>query len=358
MSAGGELSKLEIKKQHRTPNSPYRLVATVIKHTYHTSMEKKDLRIVFFGTPDFAVESLSRLVDGGYNVVGVVTMPDKPAGRGHHLLQSAVKQYAVEHNLPLLQPVNLKDPEFVDALRALNAQLHIVIAFRMLPEVVWGMPPLGTFNLHASLLPKYRGAAPINWAVMNGDKETGVTTFFLKHEIDTGDIIQQRKIAISHTDNVGTVHDSLMTLGAGMVIETVDAIIAGTVKPIPQDQLLTAGEEPTPAPKIFKETCRIAWNSPAETVYNHIRGLSPYPAAWTVLTDAHGVEHQVKIFATSEPQPASSCEPGKVTADGKTLTIDCADGRLTVLQLQLAGKRRMAAADFMRGFDATGSHCL
>lgn len=194
-------------------------------------MEKKDLRIVFFGTPDFAVESLSRLVDGGYNVVGVVTMPDKPAGRGHHLLQSAVKQYAVEHGLRLLQPVSLKDPEFVAELKSLDAQLHIVIAFRMLPEVVWAMPRLGTFNLHASLLPKYRGAAPINWAVINGDKETGVTTFFLKHEIDTGDIIQQRKISISRTDNVGTVHDRLMNLGAGMVIETVDAIIAGTVSP-------------------------------------------------------------------------------------------------------------------------------
>ncbi len=320
-------------------------------------MEKKDLRIVFFGTPDFAVESLSRLVDGGYNVVGVVTMPDKPAGRGHHLLQSAVKQYAVEHGLRLLQPVSLKDPEFVAELKSLDAQLHIVIAFRMLPEVVWAMPRLGTFNLHASLLPKYRGAAPINWAVINGDKETGVTTFFLKHEIDTGDIIQQRKISISRTDNVGTVHDRLMNLGAGMVIETVDAIIAGTVSPIPQDSLLAADEQPTPAPKIFKDTCRISWTATAEKVYNLIRGLSPYPAAWSVLTDARGTDHQVKIFATAEPHPAHDCVPGRVVADGKTLTIDCADGRLQVLQLQLAGKRRMDAADFMRGFDTQGSIC-
>ncbi len=320
-------------------------------------MEKKDLRIVFFGTPDFAVESLSRLVDGGYNVAGVVTMPDKPAGRGHHLLQSAVKQYAVEHGLRLLQPVSLKDPEFVAELKSLDAQLHIVIAFRMLPEVVWAMPRLGTFNLHASLLPKYRGAAPINWAVINGDKETGVTTFFLKHEIDTGDIIQQRKISISRTDNVGTVHDRLMNLGAGMVIETVDAIIAGTVSPIPQDSLLAADEQPTPAPKIFKDTCRISWTATAEKVYNLIRGLSPYPAAWTVLTDARGTDHQVKIFATAEPHPAHDCVPGRVVADGKTLTIDCADGRLQVLQLQLAGKRRMDAADFMRGFDTQGSIC-
>ena len=320
-------------------------------------MDKKDLRIVFFGTPDFAVESLSRLVDGGYNVVGVVTMPDKPAGRGHHLLQSAVKQYTVAHGLHLMQPVKLKDPGFVAELKALNATLNIVIAFRMLPEVVWAMPPLGTFNLHASLLPKYRGAAPINWAVMNGDTETGVTTFFLKHEIDTGDIIQQRKVPIAHTDNVGAVHDRLMTLGAGMVIETVDAILAGTVHPIPQDQLLGAGQQATPAPKIFKDTCRIKWDAPAEMVYNHIRGLSPYPAAWTTLIDARGQQHQVKVFATGEPQQCGGCTPGLVRADGKTLTVDCADGRLQVAQLQLAGKRRMDVEAFMRGFDAAGAHC-
>jgi methionyl-tRNA formyltransferase len=218
---------------------------------------KESLKIVFFGTPDFAVESLDRLVSGGYNIVGVVTMPDKAAGRGHKMFQSPVKEYALAHNLKLMQPANLKDPEFVEELRSLNADLQIVIAFRMMPEVVWNMPPLGTFNLHASLLPKYRGAAPINWAVMNGDKETGVTTFFLKHEIDTGDIIQQEKIEIAETDNVGVVHDRLMTLGAGMVVETVDAIIAGTVKPIPQEDLLNKDEEPTPAPKIFKETCEI-----------------------------------------------------------------------------------------------------
>ena len=257
-------------------------------------MTKQDLKIVFFGTPDFAVESLRRLVEGGYNIVGVVTMPDKIGGRGHHMIQSDVKRYAVEQSLPLLQPVNLKDEDFVAALRALNADLFIVIAFRMLPQVVWQMPPLGTFNLHASLLPKYRGAAPINWAVMNGDTTTGVTTFFLKHEIDTGDIIQQRAIDIGRTDNVETVHDRLMVLGAGMVIETVDAIIAGEVHPIPQEQLLTAGEEPTPAPKIFKDTCRIDWSWPAERVYNHVRGLSPYPAAWTILTDSAEQQWNIK----------------------------------------------------------------
>ena len=314
-------------------------------------MTKEELRIVFFGTPDFAVESLRRLVEGGYNVVGVVTMPDKPAGRGHRMLRSAVKQYAVEKGLYLMQPERLKDENFVNELQSLNAQLNIVIAFRMLPEVVWAMPPFGTFNLHASLLPKYRGAAPINWAVMNGDKITGVTTFFLKHEIDTGDIIQQKSIEIGRADNVETVHDRLMTLGAGMVIETVDAIIAGTVKPIPQEQMLTAGEQPTPAPKIFTETCRVDWNWPAEKIYNHIRGLSPYPAAWSEIVDGNSNSSHVKIFATSEPISKSGAVPGTIVTDGKHLIVDCADGAVEILSLQLAGKRRMPAADFMRGFN-------
>lgn len=330
-------------------------------------MNKEDLRIVFFGTPDFAVESLRRLVEGGYNIVGVVTMPDKIAGRGHRLIQSAVKQYAVEQGLHLMQPERLKDEVFVEELRSLDAQLHIVIAFRMLPEVVWAMPPLGTFNLHASLLPKYRGAAPINWAVMNGDTTTGVTTFFLKHEIDTGDVIQQQAIEIGRTDNVETIHDRLMMLGAGMVIDTVDAIIAGTVKPIPQDQLLTAGEEPTPAPKIFTETCRIDWYRPAEQLYNHIRGLSPYPAAWSEIIDADGNALHVKIFATGEPFYNAQCTmqnakcgisqnpvPGTIRADGKHMVVNCGDGALEILSLQLSGKRRMPAADFMRGFNLSG----
>ena len=209
-------------------------------------MRKEDLKIIFFGTPDFAVESLKRLVDGGYNVVAVVTMPDKPAGRGRQLQESDVKRFAVGHDLPVLQPVSLKDEAFIEQLRSFDAQLFIVIAFRMLPEAVWQMPPLGTFNLHASLLPRYRGAAPINWAVMNGDTETGVTTFFLKHEIDTGDVIQQRSCPIGRHDNVEVIHDRLMMMGADMVLETVDAIIAGTVKPIPQDQLLTSGQQATP----------------------------------------------------------------------------------------------------------------
>lgn len=320
-------------------------------------MEKKDLRIVFFGTPDFAVESLKRLVEGGYNIVGVVTMPDKPAGRGHHLYHSPVKTFALEHGLHLMQPVKLKDPAFVDELRSLQADLQIVIAFRMLPQVVWAMPRLGTFNLHASLLPKYRGAAPINWAVMNGDTETGVTTFFLKHEIDTGDIIQQQSIPIGRKDNVETIHDRLMTLGAGMVIDTVDHIIDGTVKPIPQDQLLTAGAEPTPAPKIFKDTCHIDWTKPAEELYNHVRGLSPYPAAWTEIVSPDSTRHPVKIFATGEPEKGAG-EPGNITADGHHMWVTCGDGkRLEILELQVAGKRRMSTDAFLRGNNVDGCRC-
>ena len=260
------------------------------------------------------------------------------------------------------QPVSLKDEAFIEQLRSYGAQLFIVIAFRMLPEAVWQMPPLGTFNLHASLLPRYRGAAPINWAVINGDTETGVTTFFLKHEIDTGDVIQQRSCPIARHDNVEDVHDRLMAMGADMVLETVDAIIAGTVKPIPQDQLLTAGQQATPAPKIFKDTCRIDWSRPAEALYNHIRGLSPYPAAWTTLTDRQGNEvTTLKIFATSEPQPMGAGEqpaPGTIQADRKRLRVACADGWLEVLSLQQSGKKRMDTDAFLRGFTLTdGTHC-
>lgn len=327
-------------------------------------MDKKDLRIVFFGTPDFAVESLRRLVEGGFNIVGVVTMPDKPAGRGHHMYHSPVKTFALEHGLHLMQPVKLKDPAFLAELQSLKADLQIVIAFRMLPQVVWAMPRLGTFNLHASLLPKYRGAAPINWAVMNGDTVTGVTTFFLKQEIDTGDIIQQQSIPIGRNDNVETIHDRLMVLGAGMVIDTVNNILAGTVKPIPQDELLTAGTEPTPAPKIFKDTCRIHWTRPAEQLYNHIRGLSPYPAAWTEIVTPDGTRHSVKIFATSEPEKGTgdndnpTINPGAIEADGHHLWVTCGDGcRLEILELQVAGKRRMPTDAFLRGFPISGAHC-
>lgn len=294
--------------------------------------------------------SLDNLVKNEYNIVSVVTMPDKQAGRGHHLIQSDVKTYAVEHNLPVLQPEKLKDTEFVEKLRSLNADLFIVIAFRMLPEVVWGMPRLGTFNLHASLLPKYRGAAPINWAVINGEKETGVTTFFLKHEIDTGDIIQQRKTDIEITDNVGIVHDKLMNIGADMVLETVNDILLGDVKRIPQDSLLQGAQEPTPAPKIFKDTCKIVWDAEAMSVYNKIRGLSPYPAAWTSFVK-DGKEFTLKIFTTSQPLASSETTPGKVTVDKDAILVDCKDGRLKIESLQLSGKKRMDAAAFLRGFD-------
>lgn len=286
-----------------------------------TSMKKEDLKIVFLGTPEFAVESLSRLYNEGYNIAGVITMPDKPAGRGHKMLQSPVKQFAVEHGLKLMQPTNLKAPEFIEELRSLDADLFIVIAFRMLPEAVWTMPRLGTFNLHASLLPKYRGAAPLNWAVINGDKETGVTTFFLKHEIDTGDIIDQKRVAINPDDNVGDIHDRLMMLGADLTLETVRHIIDGNLKTIEQDKL-TGGVDPTPAPKIFKETCLIDWNNNAEKVHNLVRGLSPYPAAWTTLTTASGDELQLKIFKTSV-SGQTTLAPGSIVIDKDCMLYTC-----------------------------------
>lgn len=320
-------------------------------------MKKEDLKIVFLGNPEFAVESLSRLYDGGYNIVGVVTMPDKPAGRGHKLLQSPVKQYAVAHGLHLMQPVNLKNPEFVDELRSLDADLFIVIAFRMLPEVVWSMPRLGTFNLHASLLPKYRGAAPINWAVINGDKETGVTTFFLKHDIDTGDIIDQKKVEIREEENVGDIHDKLMALGADLTMETVKKILDGTLTVTPQDEL-TKGTEPTPAPKIFKDTCHIDWNSDTTKTHNLIRGLSPYPAAWTTLTTTDGKELQLKVFE-GKPAGESHIEPGKFLIDGDRLYAGCGGNRLyEIVSLQLEGKRRMSASDFLRGINPTNYTCF
>ena len=312
-------------------------------------MTKENLRIVYMGTPDFAVESLRCLVEGGYNVVGVVTGPDKPVGRHGSVLQpTPVKQYAVEHGLRVLQPEKLKDEAFIEELRSLEADLQIVVAFRMLPEVVWSMPPLGTFNLHASLLPQYRGAAPINWAVINGDKETGVTTFFLKHEIDTGAVIRQVRVPIAETDCVGDVHDRLMLLGGRVVCETVDAIIDGTAEATPQEEMIT--EELRPAPKIFKETCRIDWNRPSKQVYDFIRGLSPYPAAWTTLVTPDGTEQVVKVYTATltddNQQPV-----GTLTTDSKSyLHVATADGTLSIDTLQLAGKKRMNVDDFLRGF--------
>ena len=313
-------------------------------------MKKEDLRIVYMGTPDFAVEALRQLVEGGYNVVGVITMPDKPAGRGHKIQYSPVKQYALEQNLPLLQPEKLKDEAFVEALREWKADLQIVVAFRMLPEVVWNMPRLGTFNLHASLLPQYRGAAPINWAVINGDTETGITTFFLKHEIDTGEVIQQVRVPIADTDNVEVVHDKLMVLGGKLVLETVDAILNGTVKPIPQEEMAVVGEL-RPAPKIFKETCRIDWNQPVKNIYDFVRGLSPYPAAWTELISEDGKRLALKIYQ-AEKRPAEHNFPvGSIHTDHKSyIDVAVKDGFLRLRSLQLAGKKRMNITDFLNGF--------
>ena len=315
------------------------------------TLTKENLRIVYMGTPGFAVESLRCLVEGGYNVVGVVTGPDKAVGRHGSVLQpTPVKQYAVEHGLRVLQPEKLKDEAFIEELRSLQADLQIVVAFRMLPEVVWAMPRLGTFNLHASLLPQYRGAAPINWAVINGDTETGITTFFLKHEIDTGAVIRQVRVPISETDCVGDVHDRLMLLGGRVVCETVDAIIDGTAEAIPQEQMIT--EELRPAPKIFKDTCRIEWGRPAKRVYDFIRGLSPYPAAWTSLVSPDGVEMVVKIYeAAIVPAPKKGIPYGTIETDGKHyIYVYTADGALSLRTLQLAGKKRMAVEDFLRGF--------
>ncbi|MBR6196036.1 MAG: methionyl-tRNA formyltransferase [Bacteroidaceae bacterium] len=316
-------------------------------------MNKQDFRIVYMGTPDFAVEGLKALVEGGYNIVGVVTMPDKPMGRHQDTLQpSPVKVYAQEHGLKIMQPVKLKDPEFVEELRSLRADLQIVVAFRMLPEIVWSMPKYGTFNAHASLLPKYRGAAPINWAVINGETETGITTFLLKHEIDTGDIIDQVRIPIADTDNVEIVHDKLMELSGKLVTKTVDSIIDGTFTTTPQDEWLKDGAKEdsfAPAPKIFRETCRIDWNQPTKKIYDFIRGLSPYPAAWTTLNGK-----AVKIYETEKEFTAHNLQNGTIISDGKsTFKVATQDGYINVKVLQLEGKKRMPVADLLRGFKVT-----
>lgn len=303
------------------------------------------------GTPEFAVESLKRLVEGGYNIVGVITMPDKPMGRHGSVLQpSPVKQYAVSQGLKVLQPEKLKDEQFLAELRELKADLQIVVAFRMLPEVVWNMPPMGTFNLHASLLPQYRGAAPINWAVINGDTETGITTFFLKHEIDTGEIIDQVRVPIADTDNVEIVYNRLMMLGGDLVLKTVDAILDGNVKTTPQEEL-TQIEELRPAPKIFKETCRIDWTQGVKKVYDFVRGLSPYPAAWTELHQGEQAPVMLKIFETEKQYCSHNYQPGSIDTDKKTyFRIATTDGYLNIRSLQLAGKKRMEVTDFLRGY--------
>lgn len=300
------------------------------------------LRIVFMGTPEFAVPSLRALVEAGYSVVGVITATDKYGGRGgKQLLQSAVKRYAVREDIPVLQPRNLKDPAFQAELRALEADLQVVVAFRMLPEAVWAMPPLGTFNLHGSLLPKYRGAAPINWAVINGDTETGVTTFLLRQEIDTGAILLQRSLPIGPEETAGEVHDRMMALGAETVLDTVRLIESGDARPQPQNDSAA-----TAAPKIFHETCRIDWVQRLDAVHDFVRGLSPYPTAWTTLED-----QQLKIFRGRREPIAHSLEPGTLVTDGKSvMKVACADGFLHLLDLQLQGRKRLATADFLNGY--------
>jgi len=317
---------------------------------------KNSPRIVFMGTPEFAVESLRKLVENEYNVVGVVTMPDKAAGKHHSVLQaSPVKMYALSQNLPLLQPEKLKDADFLEQLSVWNADLQIVVAFRMLPEAVWNMPRLGTFNLHASLLPQYRGAAPIQWAIINGEKETGVTTFFLTHTIDTGKIIAQKRIPIEPADTAGIIHDKLMYLSSQLVMETVDAISNDQVRPIDQKTLVVNENDLKFAPKIFQETCAIDWNKTCGEIYNLIRGLSPYPAAWTVLKTNKGESIHCKIFEGEKIIQPHRLPSGTIDSeDKKNLKIAASDGFIRIKNIQQAGKKRMAIEDFLRG----NSHLL
>ena len=313
-------------------------------------MKKEDLRIVFMGTPEFAVGTLQALVENEYNVVAVVTQPDKPVGRHGSVLQpSQVKQFAVEHGLPVLQPVKMKDPVFVEQLRSYNANLQVVVAFRMLPEVVWAMPEYGTFNVHAALLPQYRGAAPINWAVINGETETGVTTFFLDHDIDTGRIILKKRFPIPDDADVEYVYEGLMHLGARLCLETLEAIIAADGYPVstPQETVLD-GETLKHAPKIFKETCEIDWTMSSKQVYDFVRGLSPVPGAWTTLIAPDGKETVLKIYKTRKTGMQGRGS-GIVSCDGKSLYISAGDALLEIVELQLAGKKRMQARDFLNG---------
>ncbi len=309
-------------------------------------MKGKDLRIVFMGTPEFAEASLRRLCEEGYNVVAVITMPDKPSGRGLKIQESAVKRYATEHGLKVMQPEKLKAPEFIAELQALAPDLGIVVAFRMLPETVWSMPKLGTFNLHASLLPQYRGAAPINRAIMNGETKSGVTTFFLNHNIDEGAIIDRREVEITPQDTAGMLHDKLMEIGEGLVIETVEKIAAGNLQLIKQDDI--PAEQLKSAPKIFKEDCQVDFTRQGHEIINFIRGLSPYPTAWSRMDE----ETTFKIFAADFEKANTSASCGKIVSDGKSyMKIACADGYINITDLQLSSRKRMPVADLLRGFD-------
>ena len=302
------------------------------------------MRIVFMGTPEFAVVSLDALIQSGSNIVGVVTAPDKPAGRGQQINESAVKKYAVANGLKVLQPIKLKDEQFLEELKALNADLQVVVAFRMLPEVVWNMPRLGTINLHASLLPQYRGAAPINWVLINGEKESGVTTFFLKQEIDTGDILFTEKVTLTGHETAGDLHDRLMAKGAGLLVKSVKAVESGRYTENPQEHL-TEGMELKHAPKIFKENCNINWDQPAEKIYNFIRGLSPYPTAYTTLNDKI-----LKVFGAEYELAGTGERPGEFFSDNRTfLKVSATDGFVLLTDVQLEGKKRMGIQEFLRG---------
>ena len=304
------------------------------------------MRIIFMGTPEFAVASLDILIQHNYNVVAVVTVPDKPAGRGQQIQQSAVKKYALEKGLTILQPDKLKDEQFVNELKKLNADLQLVVAFRMLPEVVWNMPPLGTYNLHGSLLPNYRGAAPINWAIINGETESGVTTFKLKHEIDTGNMLYQAKTPITETTTAGELHDSLMHIGAELILKTVKSIESGDYKLLPQNDT-----EIIHAPKLFKDTCKINWNNPVEKINNLIRGLSPYPAAFTEYVDKKSQTIGIKIYRAEKEISTHTLPIGSVISDNKTsLKVACINGFISIKELQMAGKKRMLVDEFLRGF--------
>ena len=314
-------------------------------------MKKEELRIVFMGTPEFAVATLKALVENGYNVVAVVTQPDKPVGRHQNELQpSEVKKYAVAQGIPVLQPEKMKDPLFVEHLASFKANLQVVVAFRMLPEVVWAMPEYGTFNVHAALLPQYRGAAPINWAVIHGEKQTGVTTFFLDHDIDTGRVIMQKPFDIPETADVEYVYDGLMHLGADICLETLERIVAAEGHPasIPQDELMTAGQGLHGAPKIFKETCEINWNKTGKEVYDFVRGLSPYPGAWTTLVSPDGKESVLKVFKTKRLETMGG-EPGSLSVVDRRPCVSTAEGLLEIEELQMAGKKRMSGRDFLNG---------
>lgn len=313
------------------------------------------MRIVFMGTPEFAVASLDILLKNKFDIVGVITVPDKPAGRGQKVQQSAVKQYAEQNNLTILQPSNLKDTSFLEELKELKADLQVVVAFRMLPEVVWNMPPMGTINLHGSLLPQYRGAAPINWAIINGEKETGVSTFFLQHEIDTGKIIYQDKLPIHENDTAGIVHDKLMQIGAELILKTVKSIETGNYPQIDQSDLIGNDSTIKNAPKIFKETCKIDWSDTINNIHNKIRGLSPYPAAYTELISPDGNSHIVKVYNSTVEIAEHNLSIGSVVCEsGNNLKIAVNGGYINILELQLAGKKRMKTEEFLRGFKISG----